>query len=294
MALRRTPINRIDTQPGVAGGTVVARIQAGKRGKRLHAVELALTAPGVLLPSAYFGDVRVIVDDKVRRTFTLAQLDDMMSFRDPALGVIDLATAGGTARGLIQFSEFDRKQYIASERFALDLLPDTEARIEMDYIANAAAGSIALDECYEDLDRVLADGKDAGLPNDGRNLGVMEWVRTPVNYNGTEYVINNLVNTGALYQISLYNPGAEPISQVQIDTDLDGIIHKRTKAGNDVELSRNRLFPSPGRFDFVPDQSDNPRHSLPWYQYGRFDVKVQTVNAANVAIQTIVQKYVQR
>lgn len=294
--IRRDQLNKIDSQPAAnQEGVHIIRIEGGVRGKCVYAVMLALGAGAGIKPGDAYRDIRVITEDKTRRTHTLRQLSALNALRNPRYAATLVETAAATSHALIQFAEFDRKQYVSAERFALHVLPGETVRIEVDSASKAAVGAVAAWAFWEDLDVVV--GGDFGRAN----KTIMAITRTPMRFNGTQAVIQDFVRTGVLFGLHLYNPGysfgvtdGEPITNVEIDTDLDGLIHKRSKTVQDLELYQAELEPSSGRYDIVPDATDNPDHAWKWARYGRFDVKVETANANANDVLAFVQTLVAR
>lgn len=287
IGIRRLELTDIQPQPSANNDlTSVISFKAGDQGARILDVELILTPGAGVLPAEAFGDIRTTFRDKTRRTSTLRQLDDLLAFRQPKLGVTNLGVKGGIVRAHYPFAEWDRKQVIASERTALDMNNGEVLRIEVDVRAKANPAAIAARITYRDLAQYVS--KDNPMRG-----GVMGWTRNPININAQVMTLPDFTRNGRLYQIGLYDPAGTTIRRVIIEND-EGTMFKRTKEENDIELLRHDLNPVPGRFDLVFDLTDDQNDAPDWRRWTKFDVTVElaAAPAAGASILSMVQEYV--
>jgi hypothetical protein len=274
----------------VAGnaGTLVLTLPTNKRHN--HVEIAALIAAARVTDAAQVGDVRFLYgiagEAKIQRVATFEEINDYAILIDPRrFAIKNNDDVGGTSQTHFAFSQWDRKQYGAAERLALDVLPGRDAQIEIDYKDTAVAKTFTFLGYTEEL---------RSIPDTARNLvtqrGILvpmleKWYRTGKNANDTTVDIDDLPRKDVWSFLDLYNPAGAKIAAVEITKD-SRLIFKRTKAQQDIDLIRQDLYPDDRRFTIFPGMTDNPLDD--WNMNGSEELRIKvTLDQAPDANATI-------
>lgn len=213
-------------------------------GVRIHDLKLVLVSGAAQQIAAGFNEIKVLRNGKPQRVHTLAQLDALNALRGQRFAIKN-DVIGGPAVVPIYFSEWDRKQYAASEVQSWDIGENESLQIEVGVLAAATAPNIKCIAVIED------DVQLSARP-------ITKWFRNQHAMGGSDtFEITKLARKDRYQLISFYDPTGATIDKLTISRD--GVeIFKRTKVQNDAELIEHDLVPVAGRFDVVCDISDSP------------------------------------
>lgn len=285
--------NVAGTPAGGTAGTVVAILDPGFR---YYEVALDGVAGAAQTANTGFLDSRLYVGDKVQQLLSLDQREQFNKLLGGAPHGVQNDVAGGRFNLPFLFWEPYRKQYMATERYALDIPVGLAAKIEVDVLAAATAPNAKFRAIVEDLD---------DIPEANRNLAdgmpvFAKWFRkTGIAVSGNGIDINDLVRKDRYGLIHITNPTGTTISNVQVTTDK-GLIFDMSKVSNDALLVRCGMFPTLAAltggtaltgFTICPEFSDNPLDVWNVANSKKFEIHVDFAGAGNGSVSVYTQRY---
>jgi hypothetical protein len=287
----RIQLNDVNPQPAAdSDASSILRLPSNKR---INDFEIIATVAGALVGDG-FGDIKFLFgpmnEEKQQRIKSFAELDDYNGLIDPETrGMQNKAIPGADTYSIFELAQYWRKQYVAAEKLALDILPGMSGKIEVGVLDTAAAKSLAFRGLVEDLGLIPPSGRNLvnGLP-------VLEkWYRSGRNMNVDSLEVLDITPLkDVVTLLDLYNPTEDaPIDYVQVTKD-GKLIFNRTAAENKVDLIRHGLHPDDRRFTIVPGVTDNPVDD--WNLNGAEELKVlihtAAVPAAGSSVKIITHK----
>jgi hypothetical protein len=141
----RIQLNDVNPQPAESSdASSILRLPSNKR---INDLEIIATVGGALV-GAGFGDIKFLFgpmnEEKQQRIKSFAELDDYNGLIDPETrGMVNKALNGADTYSIFEFAQYWRKQYVAAEKLALDILPGMSGKIEVGVLDTAAAKSPA-------------------------------------------------------------------------------------------------------------------------------------------------------
>ncbi len=258
------PITKIGSAP-VALTAGITEITFPK-GIRLLRCDIGGKAGAAQQIAAGFGDVALFWDDREQRRLDITEYNAVHKLYNPT-GVDYFGFSNDVNGGLFiaphYFGEPWRKQYAAAEFNALDILEDSpDVRLTVAVKAAATAPALSFDIEYEPLSDIRARGGSLNLDPDSGLPLLTKWFKKNVNVNAAILDIESpddfpIVGADRFSYIGLTDPAGATIDKVTITKNL-AVIYESTKAKNDRALKEQDMTPVTGRFDIVPDKSDNP------------------------------------
>lgn len=271
-------VKRIVPLPNVTGSAIAASTIFAAHtvtvdlpvGPRYHVIWIAGNAGTGLKADALIGEIRVKINGKVQRVFTLLELLKLNTLNNDAGGTMYYAgTLGQTNAGAfnipIWFAEPWRKSLASQDALAWGTGDVTSFQIEFDIKAYAAGVTLVVPLTLRaeiDNSEVLVGGSRRPQP-----LGLItKWQRFNYLFTVAGGWSDSFALQNANFAIQSIHINDTSISEFEIIAD-NSMIRKNTQSGNNASLVARSMNPSP-----AAATGDAPTHGMTHIVFDHDDV----------------------
>lgn len=236
-----------DAKSVTAGSTAVFDIPLGWRYKQINLVAYSAAKTTATI----YGEIRLVVNDKVQRAFTITELDTINKLNGAQYGISN-DTSGSASNVPIFFSHPWAKEMASQEAFAWNTRGWQSFRIEVDLLAGAGAVVLKAD-CVRDVadkaDDFIQKWYRQGIPAPASGAGV-----------SVEFDYGDLPTTrGPIQQINLFDANIT-LGRLELQSEV------KRRWENSIRLNAlltmRDMFPAAGASHIVLDHNDDAGGSL--------------------------------